>query len=173
MHWTFGIWKKGAVFSYFDNFYSFNLADNTVIYFSFVIIYGNLLEYIAVTYSSYSHFVQWKLCIIPFQFNNQHSDLLFNVRRMYSFLKVENPCRCSRENYNFKENFILMYLVFLYVGNGNNCKTGRIFENNNYWNKLFKISNIYIQYKTPVSLIFIIDSVSTDKQNKKKIHGNT
>ena len=43
--------KSGAVFLYFDNFYSliFKLADNIIIYLSFVIIYDNLLKYVAVT----------------------------------------------------------------------------------------------------------------------------
>ena len=40
---------SGAVFLYFDNFYSLISSDNIVIYFSFVyILYGNLLKYIAV-----------------------------------------------------------------------------------------------------------------------------
>ena len=38
--------KSGAVFFYFDSIYSLILADNIVI---FVIIYGNLLKYIAAT----------------------------------------------------------------------------------------------------------------------------
>ena len=38
--------KSGAVFLYFESFYSF-LADN--IYMSFVIIYDNLLKYVALT----------------------------------------------------------------------------------------------------------------------------
>ena len=36
-------------FLYFHNFYSFILANNIDIYLSFVIIYVNLLKYIAVT----------------------------------------------------------------------------------------------------------------------------
>ena len=40
---------SGAVFLYFDSFYSFILADNIVISLSFFIIYGNLLKYKAVT----------------------------------------------------------------------------------------------------------------------------
>ena len=38
----------GAVYLNFDRFYSLILADNIVIYLSFVIIYGNLLKYVAV-----------------------------------------------------------------------------------------------------------------------------
>ena len=41
--------KSGTVFLCFDNFYSFILANNIVIYLSFAIIYGNLLKYITVT----------------------------------------------------------------------------------------------------------------------------
>ena len=41
--------KSGSVFLYFDKCYSLILTDNIVIYLSFVIIYGNLLQYIAVT----------------------------------------------------------------------------------------------------------------------------
>ena len=47
---TFKIEKeRGSLFLYFDSFNSLMLADNIVIYLSFVIIYGNLLKYIAVT----------------------------------------------------------------------------------------------------------------------------
>ena len=38
--------KSGAVFLYFDSFYTFILADNSVVYLAFVIIYDNLLKYI-------------------------------------------------------------------------------------------------------------------------------
>ena len=50
-----------AVFFYFVNFYSLILEDNIVFYLSFVIIYGNLLKYIADT----TQIFLWKLCIVP------------------------------------------------------------------------------------------------------------
>ena len=55
--------KRGAVFLYFDNFYSLILEDNIVFYLSFSIIYGNLLKcmYIAGT----AQILQWKLRIVP------------------------------------------------------------------------------------------------------------
>ena len=53
--------KSGAVFLYFDNFYSLILEDNIVFYLSFVIIYGNILKYIAGTVL----ILQLKLCIVP------------------------------------------------------------------------------------------------------------
>ena len=40
---------SGAVFLYFGSFYSFILAGKIVNYLSFIIIYGNLLKYVAVT----------------------------------------------------------------------------------------------------------------------------
>ena len=53
--------KGGVVFTYFDILYSFIIADNFVIYLSFVIICGNLLKYIEVT----AQLLQWKFRIIP------------------------------------------------------------------------------------------------------------
>ena len=41
--------KSGAVFLYFEIFYSLILADNIIIYLSFVLIYGNHLKYVALT----------------------------------------------------------------------------------------------------------------------------
>ena len=49
MHLNLKYKKCGTVFLCFDNFYSFILADNIVIYMSFVIIYDNLLKYVSVT----------------------------------------------------------------------------------------------------------------------------
>ena len=36
--------KRGAVYLYFDNFYSLIFADNIVIYLPLVIIYGNVYQ---------------------------------------------------------------------------------------------------------------------------------
>ena len=41
--------KSGAVFLRFDSFYSLILADNIIIYLLFIIIYDDLLKYVAVT----------------------------------------------------------------------------------------------------------------------------
>ena len=56
--------QEGAVFLYFDNFYSLMLADNFFIYLPCIIIYGNLLKYIHVAVTSPT-FLQRKLCITP------------------------------------------------------------------------------------------------------------
>ena len=54
--------KSGAVRLHFDIFYSLILEENIVFYLSFVIIYDNLLKYIAGTAQSN---VQYKVTIIP------------------------------------------------------------------------------------------------------------
>ena len=58
--WPLKYKKSGAVFLYFDNFYTLILEDKIVFYLSFVIIYVNLSKYIAGT----AHIVQWKLRIM-------------------------------------------------------------------------------------------------------------
>ena len=61
---------RGTVFLFqFDNLYSLILADNTVIYFSFVIRYGNLQKYIIAVTAKLMHSTHFKCNFI---FNNAY-----------------------------------------------------------------------------------------------------
>ena len=87
--------KSRAVFLYFDNFCYLILENNIVCYLSFVIIYGNLLKYIAAMKIAHSAtliniakiprvgdqltFVLWSHCVaFIFAFDFSHNDQYFN-----------------------------------------------------------------------------------------------